>query len=262
VAEFAHPTTVENAIAGAKTALTMLGTYSYSTYDKNVAEAAQYLTPAYAAHFKATAMAQKPVAVKLHNVSRVSAVTVGISSLAENLESATVVAGFTLTVTGESTPHRQVSKIAATATLIELNQKWQLGSLTIPPIGPAAGPTYALASSDLADAMTAATNVAVVVGTLRRTHIATDYAAWLADTTGGLHAKLAKARKRTEAAFTHSKADLRTVCKAIGIVTIGSHSVEFLVYVSSSGSLTANTLSELTVDNVGGRWLGESINTV
>jgi hypothetical protein len=259
---FTHKTTVDNVVAAAKAALTSLGTYAYGTYDKDIAAASKYLTATYSAHFNATATAQKSIALKLHSVSRISAVTVGIASLGEDFESATVLAGFTQLVTGTSTPHRRLSKVSAVVSMVEVNRKWLIGALAIPPLGPAAVGTYSLGSNELVDAMTAATTLVVTLGTLRRKHVASDYAKWLAGTTGALHTTLAKAQKSTAAAFTHAKADLLSICRAIGIVAVGTTTVEFLVYVSSIGSTTSNTLSELTVDKVDGHWLGAQIKTL
>ncbi|WP_338182379.1 hypothetical protein [Jatrophihabitans sp.] len=259
---FTHKSTIDDVLKAARSGLTKLGTYAYGTYDKDIAAAESYLTASYGARFKANADAQKATAEKLHSVSKVSGMTVAVSAIGADLESAQIVAGFSQIVTGTSVPHRRVNLVAAEAGLIEVNGKWQINALAIPPNGPAVPTTYTLATDDLSAAVAAGTRTVVTVGTLRRKHLGYDYAKWLDATTGALHDKLAKAEKATEASMKNARADLSATCKTIGVETINSSTkVTLLAYVTATGVRTSATLSEVTMEKVKGSWLAEQIKT-
>ena len=261
-AAFSHGDIVKAVAAGAKAGITKLGTYSYQHFDDDVKAVEADLTPSYASRYAAKTKGLKATVVRLKNTSAASNVVIGISDIDVGLESATVIAGFTQTLTGVTVPHRTVTKVVAVVGMVELNRKWLINSLAIPPAGPPTAATPTVGSQPLLDAVTAAVSEVTTLGTLSKAHFDSDYKKWLSVSTGSLKSKLAKAESSTKTSYEHTDAHLTSVCKAVGVVTASNTKVELLIYVTASGKRTTNTLSRMTLENVKGHWLTESLTAV
>ena len=261
-AAFTHGTTVRNVLAGAKAALGKIGTYSYTHFDDDINAALSDLTPAYGARFKAKTVGLKDTVVRLKNTSKATKIVVGLASLDAYLESATVLATFTQTLTGDTRPPRRVTKVVALVGMVEINKKWLVNSLAIPPAGPPSVGTPTLGSTELLAALAAGENEIATLGVLRKAHFADDYKKWLSLTTGALHTKLAKAEKGTKAAFSHSGADLSSVCKAAAVESVSATKVELLVFVTATGKHTTDSLSRMTLEKIKGHWLTAAVTVL
>jgi hypothetical protein len=258
-AVFTHPSIAQNAMAGATAALTKLATYSYKSFDSDIKAAEADMTPSYAARYAAKAPGLKATVVRLKNTSTASKVVVGVVSIDESLESGTVLAGFTQTTTGTTYPPRTVTKVVALVGMIELNQKWLVNSLAIPPAGPPAPGDFSLGSQDLTTALASGESEITTLGTLSKAHFHSDYTKWLSVTTGALKKKLTKAESTTKSAIAHSAVKLTTICKAAAVESASGTKVELLVYVTATGKHSTSNLSRMTVENIDGHWLAESL---